>query len=173
MGKGREYSSTQVNLPEDLSRQIITWGVENIRDQDLHPESLHSGREQEPHITILQGITNADPQKVRFLVKNESPLLIRLGRVRIFYNEGFDVVIVDVDCPALYGINQLLVERFNSYTTYPKYIPHVTVAYVLKNSVQPGDESFLGQSFLSRQIVFSDPRSHKSTIKLRGRLDSV
>ncbi len=173
MKKQWDYSSTQVNLPDDLSASVVGWGTENIPDQDIYTdyEEPNYGREPEPHVTILYGLYEKNAQKIRYIIENEKPLDIRLGAVTIFHNDNFDVIKIDVKCKALHELYSILSDKFPHKKTHPIYIPHITIAYVKKGKGKDlnNNDFFQGKKFTAKQILFSNKNGIKSFLSLRGR----
>lgn len=168
-----KYSSTQVNLPADLSARVARWGERNVLDLDLfeeeeEPPSRHS-REYESHITILYGIHEADPQRVLSLFRGVKPFTIELGRVSLFkLSPKFDVIKIEVLSPRLQELNELVRQRVTTTQVYPDYRPHVTIAFAKKGLYDhlEGHTAFAGLTFDAKQIQFSNPYGERSVIYL-------
>src|ERR1019366_10780127 len=96
------HSSTQINLPGELSAEIIEWGRTHVPEADVYqdPTDPSFGRENEIHITILYGLRTDDPSQVSALLQDVKPLTCALGRISIFKtNSKFDVLKIDVQSP--------------------------------------------------------------------------
>lgn len=173
MRKVYDYSSTQVNLPRPLASQVIEWGRKHIPDADLYTESTDTslGREDEPHVTVLYGFYETNARKVKLVLEHEKPFDVTLGKVSIFQNDLFDVIKIDVFCPRLHKLNELLKDHFEHKNVFPVYCPHVTIAYVKKGRGKKleGDQHFDGEEFNAKQILFSNKNGHKCLLSLRGR----
>lgn len=130
-----KYGTTQVNLPSAHADFVIKWGREMIKDDDLYyDEEGGSGREKEPHITVLYGITEADPNdKVKELIKDTKPFTVRLLGISLFDdNPDYDVVKFEIESDELVNFANALRQICPNENKFPKYIPHATVAYVKK-----------------------------------------
>lgn len=130
------FSSVHINLPETLSKEIIAWGKEKISDNDIFVSQNEPsfGREDEIHTTILYGIHSEKAEKVRKIIEQEKPILVKLKKIEVFINNPkFDVVVIDVVSDDLSRINQLLSKDIPYTNNYGKYKPHVTIAYVKKD----------------------------------------
>lgn len=132
-----KYGFTAVNLPAAHADYIIKWGREMIPDEHLyHDANGGCGRETEPHITVLYGLTDPVPSKELIeLVRKTPPFTVRLTSVTLFENDEYDVVKFDVDSEELVALSNAIREACPNENKYPKYVPHCTVAYVKKGRV--------------------------------------
>lgn len=167
-----DYSSTQINLPDFLARDVIRWGRREIAEQDiLHdPNDDKFGRELEPHVTLLYGIHTEKPILVRKLLKEQRPFEIELGKVSVFENDIFDVVKIEIKSPDLVKLNRLLSDSLYTTQLYPNYHPHITIAYVHPGIARKydNDKYFQGKTFLAKDVIFSGWSGEKTTIRLTG-----
>jgi 2'-5' RNA ligase len=159
-----DYSSIQCNMPLDLAEEIISWGKENIPDEDLTGD----GREKDIHITIKYGLHDHDPFEVRELLSNFGPIDITLGKTSIFTGDEFDVVKIDVISPGLCELNALISKNFKHTDTHPKYIPHLTVAYVKSGTGKKyvGSDQFKGRKIKVDSVIFSGNDNRKTGLVL-------
>lgn len=166
----RDYSSVQLNVQDRLSDEIISWGYDNIPEKYVffNPDRPSFGRENNIHITILYGVSGKDKASVGDLLKNIKPFTVRLGKMSLFFNNVFDVLKIDVDSPDLHHINSILVKNLDVFQTYPKYIPHVTIAYLNKNKGEKYKElgEFNGEKFQVNNLIFSSKDGTNHEIKL-------
>jgi 2'-5' RNA ligase len=152
-----DYSCIKVPLPKDLSEKIITWGKENIADEDLFEEKDAQGREDDIHITLFYGIKSNDPTETKILLKNVDPIEIRLGLINAFKNDDkLDVIKIEVESGALEKLHYEISKSIENDNDYPTYEPHITIAYVKKDSKNDlvGDEEFKGLTFKADKLVF-------------------
>lgn len=167
------YSSTQINLPEDLSKKIIEWGDKFIPEEEIFngdDGDYDLGREKRPHVTVKYGLHTVDSKEVEEIIKENGEVSISLGNVSIFEPEDkeYDVVKIDVNSEDLHKLNAKVSTLENS-DTHPEYKPHVTIAYVKRGNGQKyiGVEVFKGLSFKSDKIDFSakteDGKDNKHT----------
>jgi 2'-5' RNA ligase len=135
-----EFSSTQVDLPADLSDAVLSL-ARQIPDEDLADD----GRDASPHVTLKYGLHGDDPAAARAALAGEPPVRVRLGKVSVFPaspdRPGSDVVKLDVESADLHRLNGRVAAAVPHTDTYPEYHPHVTLAYV-----KPG----LGQKYAGR-----------------------
>lgn len=153
-----------------------------IPDEDLYLGGIEEdgdkyGREDELHVTVRYGL---DPSvsfaQVADLLRAVPPFWIELGTISLFPADGkkpYDVVKVDVECPELHELNKLLREQLPGTDTYPVYVPHLTLAYVLagRGARYAGDATYRGASAQVNQIIWAGPgwRNRKKVIQLRPR----
>ena len=132
-----KLSSTQINLPPDLSNFVQEWGKLNIPDEDLYidPEDGGMGREDEIHVTLLFGLKTPAPTPVlRKIIESTPQFQIELGAVSLFESEDYDVVKLDVVSPELHALNARIARAVPNEQTFPKYRPHITIAYTKPGS---------------------------------------
>lgn len=109
-----------------------------ISDDDLYVdgESNRFGREQEPHITILDGIYNdADDYEIEHDSKNIEKPEIKNKGISYFEEQNYDVLIFDIESDDLEKLNDYF-KRYPHKKGHPVYHPHVTIAYVKKDRTQ-------------------------------------
>lgn len=155
------YSSVQVELPENLAHEIISWGKRNITDQEIYQ---NLGREDDIHVTALYGIHASSPKSTIELLTNFAKFEIKLGKISVFKNSDFyDVVKISVESSKLHQLNKQL-KKLDYTNSYPKYVPHVTIAYVKKGKGEKfvGNSYFSGKHFISNQVIFSSRNGRKT-----------
>lgn len=166
-----EFSSTQVNLPPAF-RQAFHRAIMAIPEEDL----AEDGREMEPHITVKYGLHDEQPDATATVLKGESPIEAKLGKLSLFKNDNFDVVKLDVDSPDLHRLNGAIAELPHT-DTYPDYTPHMTLAYVKpgRGAKYEGKHvhGLSGKSVPFTHIVFSAKNRTKTRIPLRGKRAAI
>lgn len=165
------FSSTQVNLPSEISKKIIDWGKKNIKDEDVYQVGNKFGRENEIHVTVLYGLHDDSPNSIRRLIEKEPPVELSLGDITAFTNnEEFDVIKITVISPDLHRIHKKIKSNAKFTNDYPKYQPHCTIAYVKNNtsSNYVGKDPFNGEKIKLDYITFSSKNGTKTKIKLKG-----
>jgi len=166
-------STTQVDLPKDMQKEIIAWGKRMIPDDVLVEDEKGSmGREDEIHVTVLYGIQVDDPGQVGKAIEDVPPFEVRLGLVTLFRDaDGHDVVKIDAEAPELHQLHNAIKESVPVNTTYPTYVPHVTIAYVRKGAGDKvlGSEEFRGRVFKTDRVVFKDREKNVVPIPLKGK----
>jgi len=171
------YSSVQINLPESLSKRIISWGKRAIPDREIFKDVKNPsfGRENEIHVTVLYGIHGDNSSGSRKIVKDFAPFKATLGAIDVFdTNPQFDVVMVKVNCPKLHELNKKFTANLSYTNKYPIYKPHVTIAYVKKGEGKKykNKKEFEGETFDVNSIKFSSRKGYKETIRFNEHLSS-
>ena len=166
-----DFSSTQIDVPEKLADNIISWGEKAIDDSEIFVSETDPsfGRENEMHVTVLYGIHSEHSTKAKKSLKGVSPVKVKLGKVSAFTNpEKFDVVIIEVISKDLEKLNRKLRNELPFTNKYDEYRPHVTIAYVKngKGNDYKGVNEWEGKEFECDYIVFSSKNGTKEKIKL-------
>jgi 2'-5' RNA ligase len=129
-----EYGCVMVFL--DIDKEKWDDMESLIDDDDLYqPKGDKSyGKEKEPHVTILYGLHNDIPDKdiEKEILKIKKPS-IKFKGVSVFKNEKFDVLKFDVESEDMNELNKKFRE-FPYTSTYDKYTPHSTIAYLKPNT---------------------------------------
>jgi 2'-5' RNA ligase len=167
-----DYASTQVNLDAATAKKLMDWGKENIPDDDLYDEDGTQGREDKPHITILYGLVEDDPQPVIDLLQGKSAPKATLGKVSLFSKDEYDVVKVEVKSEDLAAFQKILWDGVEHESDYPDYKPHATIAYVQpgSGSRHSGSTDFEGMELTFDTVIFSpsDDDAERTSIPLKG-----
>lgn len=166
-----DYSSLSVELPEELTDNIISWGFDYVPNESLFtdPKDPTFGREDDIHITVLYGIHTEDIKAVSALFDKEKSFECTLGNIDLFTkSDKFDVLIVSVDCEDLHRLNRRMRKELEATESYPVFVPHVTIAYMAKGEGKKyiGDEAFKGEKFKIDKIIFSSKNGNKTQIPL-------
>jgi hypothetical protein len=115
-----------------------------IDKADLYTEegSDQYGLEDEPHVTLLYGLHDKEirTNDVRAVLKKYPEFEVKFSKISLFQNEKFDVVKFEAEADILHEINAELKSKFPHTSTFPNYIPHMTIAYV-----KPGE----GQKYVT------------------------
>ena len=92
----------------------------------------------------------------------------------IFTNDDYDVVKIDVSGSELHQLNKKL-QVLPHTNNYPKYQPHVTIAYVKKGQGKKyvGIAEFKDKEIHGDHIVFSSKNGNKSIITLPMKIKKV
>lgn len=161
-------ASTQVNLPKEFADKVRAFG-ETIPDDVLAGD----GRETDPHITVKYGLHDDSPSAASKLLKGHGPITARIGVVSIFpAKEGdeSDVVKLVVESDDLKALNQKVADALPHTDTFPKYVPHVTIAYVKpgagKKYVGRAVPGVTGKTITFDAVTFSPAEGKNTEISL-------
>lgn len=155
-----------------MADHVMRWGKDTIREKDIYcpPNDLIHGREDEMHITLLYGIHSQAPEETLSILSEQNPFEVRLGRVSIFTtNEEFDVVKIEAISPSLFYFNHLLKTNVSNTPNYLVYRPHVTIAYIKKNTYYSnliGSDNFKEWRWTANTVIFSSKNGQKTPIRL-------
>lgn len=167
-----KFSSTQIQAPQDVADAAISF-ANSIPESELAGD----GRETDIHITVKYGLHDDQPEGVIGAVSGFGPVRVRLGKVSIFPakepdtqrgGDVFDVVKVDVESPDLHRLNQMVCDAVPYTDTHPKYIPHMTIAYVRPGEGEKyvGRNDFDGMEFVADSILFSAKDGTRTVVPL-------
>lgn len=163
-GQTYDFSSTQVDLPQELSERIISWGKNLPEDEIYTEEDGDHGREDEIHTTVLYGLIDESPDGVASVLEGVKPFKVSLGKITAFLtNDKYDVLKIDVDSPEMVKLHYALEDKLPNENTFPIYKPHVTIAYLKKGEAEKyiGRTDFKGEKFKAREILFSSKNGDK------------
>lgn len=159
-----EFSSTHVQVtgrPVEILRKM----QKAIQPSDIGAEGL----ETDPHITARYGLHFQTPSvRLRQALKAFGPVHAVLGQTSLFENDDADVRKVNVDSPDLHRLNRLISRLMPVKDGHPRYIPHLTVAYLKpgKGAKYEKDKALSGTELTFHSVVFSGKRGHKETLPL-------
>lgn len=164
------YSSTQINLPDDVAKQVISWGQDNLEDEDVYtdPDDASLGREDEIHATVLYGLHTSVPTSIKKRLKGEKGFDCKLGAIKKFDTRPeYDVLYVDIKASGLHRLHRVLKDLPHT-SNYRDYRPHVTIAYVKKGRGDKylGKKDFADIQFHIDEIIFSSKEGKKTVIDL-------
>jgi 2'-5' RNA ligase len=169
--KKYDYSSLLIQLPDEITDNVICWGYDNVPNEDvfLNPNDLSFGRENDPHITLMYGIHTENSNEVSDLFMKESEFECKLGKIDLFTkNDNFEVLIVSVESDELHKLNLKTRRNLEATENFPVFIPHITICYMKKGKGKKyiGNNEFLGEKFIINEILFSSKNGDKKSIKL-------
>lgn len=166
-----DYSSLLVELPVELTDDIISWGFDHLDEKAIYtdPKDPTFGREDDCHITLIYGIHTGDVREVKPVLAGEKPFEVTLGSLSLFKTNGkFDVLKIDAYGEGLYRINRLARHHLKVTENYPFYVPHVTIAYLKKGKGDSyaGNATLKDKTFTVSVVTFSAKSGIKTPVKL-------
>jgi hypothetical protein len=127
-----DYGCIMAQIDPEQSRKILDFNYHIVSEDMIYQEGNDYGREDDPHITIKYGLTEHYTQaQIQEMIKNIKPFEVMIGRLDVFENEKFDVIKFNVDGKGLRQLREIF-DRLPNEDKYPKYNPHMTLAYVKK-----------------------------------------
>jgi hypothetical protein len=155
------------------SQKILAFSKKIISDDILYDKNGEFGREMTPHVTIKYGfdpdLTELD---IRKIIKGIKPFSMRILKLSLFnaspnpfhHNSEYDVVKFDVEASDLKKMRRLC-DQYPNRDTFPDYHPHLTLAYVLKDTFKPTNKD-ITMSVRVNQIYYSPAVGEKSDFNL-------
>lgn len=156
----RDYSCLMLDL--SFLKDEFESLQEGICPCDLHDEDGH-GLETEIHVTCAYGFSETKAYDV-FSILSLKPISFRIGKLSLFTNERYDVLKFDIHSKDLMVLNEEINKKFIIHTDYPKYIPHMTVAYLRPKSGKLYTRlrnKLHNKQFTSNRFIFSNPNGEK------------
>jgi hypothetical protein len=166
-----DYGCLLAPVPQPLCKAITDWVTEKIPDCFLSPTG--EGRELRPHVTVKYGFTGRSedvlPSLEAMLTRN-GPINARLIGMALFPDNGEgDVLHMVVYSPELVRLNRSISQSFPCKDVHPRYIPHVTLAYLdpgVSQSCLRETPPFLGSWFVVDTLEWSGRDGESKTIPL-------
>ncbi len=113
-----------------------------VNKSDLYNIDGQYGFEDEPHVTILYGLhDDVSFQDVKKHLLPITDFKIVCNKIGIFESEFYDVLKFEVQCDPLHNLNSIIKNKFPYTSKFPKYLPHITIAYL-----KPG----MGQKYINK-----------------------
>ena len=162
----RSYSCLMLECPQ--VNRTLKFVHSKICPCDVYDSEDGHGLETHSHITILYGIEESKPSEV-FPKLEIEPIKFKLTGLSLFQNEKYDVLKFSVDSPDLHRLNRQVREKIKYENKYPKYIPHLTCAYLNPGMGEKYTNlqcKIFGKELKSNVFVFADPMSNKTYKRL-------
>jgi len=167
---GNEWSWTAVRLPTELSKQVLLAG-NAIPDDEIYDEEGY-GREDEPHVTVMWGLDTDDPDDVKNALAGEPGGSVEVTGISTFENDDYKVLKLDVKSAALARLHDVLDEELECPgNSFPKYHPHITLAYLKKDAdetryTQAKDSPLIGKKFNFTSLMYRNRAKEETAIPL-------
>jgi hypothetical protein len=165
----KKYGCLMIHLPKDITNDILKFGKDNIKNEDLYKENGDKyGLEYDLHITIKYGIEEKNGDEI-FKFCNK-PIKIKLGEIFRFSNEdqSYDVLNVKIISDDLIKLNKEIDDNFKHITTF-EYQPHCCIGYVKKGKCKEldGNDIFKGKEFILTDYFYSNADKDKFYNKVK------
>lgn len=151
---------------------IPNWNeiVEKIDPKDIYVDELNGvkGKEVEPHVTVLYGLHDSieDKELFKFLL-NWNPISLEITGVSCFENQKNDVLKFDISCDKLHEYHNSLKKNFDYTNNYPKFNPHITIAYLKKGAGTKYDFSnHIGKKINCNELKYGKINKDKFYMKI-------
>jgi len=167
-----EFSSTQVNITGPIAAAIAAMATEIPNDV-----LAEKWRETDVHVTVKYGldpnVTSAElaaalanAESVKAIAAQGGSMTLR--STAMFESEKYDVVYIAVDSADLVTLNAVISAALPVTDTHPKYVPHVTLAYVKSGCGKDfvGNPTLDGVAIRFKEIVFSTTDGSEITLPL-------
>ena len=140
-------------IPEPLLGEIRAWSLEKVPDEFLSLE----GRVNDLHVSVKYGLHSPDLFFLKEVLWSFGRIDIELQTTSVFKMPQHDVLKIDVRSDGLHELHRLLAATFNHTEEYPRYRPHITIAYLrsfLGEKLQ-GMDVFDGRKTTLEMVAFS------------------
>lgn len=164
-GEAHSWGCIMADFPESLAEKAKEWAKENIPAESVYDtEEKDRGLETAIHVTVAYGVDpKQDPELVQEVTKSlGKPVEVRLGKVSKFEQEKYDVIKVEVISPDLHALHEMCKEELGlPGNTFPDYVPHMTLGYVLPKSCDNllGATPFEGMAYKLEDFDYSYPKT--------------
>lgn len=148
-----------------MKNLILKQNFNLIPDTVLHTGNP-SGRELEPHITLLYGVDDQKPETVIKDFDNVN-VNIELGPISKFEKDDYDVIKIDVISNDLQELYSKFDEKYKPNKTYPEYKPHITLAFVNKGACDDilGKQIIMPKDIVLKKFLFCTPKDNHIFVK--------
>jgi 2'-5' RNA ligase len=155
-------SNIQLNLTDDLIYRTSP-KKELLHQILVQSDDEEYGIENNPHITILYGLTNEnDYFKLRNIVNGI--FKFKFGKINKFRQDDCDVLIIEIESEDFNNLHNKIKQSCEVNLKYNDYKSHLTLAYVKKNAFEDliGDCKLTGIEVEIKNLKFC----HKDGYKL-------
>lgn len=151
-------------IPDD-ALEFFKEAQDLIPAKDIYPEHPYKpmnpdGREDEPHVTVLFGLTKSeDYEAVKKMVEEFGMIYFKFGNISAFRNpeSPHDVLKIEIISEELNKLHYKIRETFDNKCTF-EFNGHTTLSYIIKDSCKDIEGKFAGtgKEYLCKQMIFSD-----------------
>lgn len=149
-----------LGLHEILPAEKWIQCLNSIDEDDLHTH----GKEYDPHVSLFytyEWATKFNSKTSSDFAKKVLPIDLTVTGVSLFENEEYDVLKFDIQKTILLeDAQKQSVDLFDAVPTYPDYVPHMTLAYVLPGKGLKYQEQFSKSiefpfTYTSNKLIFA------------------
>ena len=141
--------------------QFIKELQQKISKDDIFEKDDSYGIERETHVTLVPCLDNdIDLDEIKKILLPLKDYEIFLSNISSFKNEEFDVLKCDAQSMNLYKTNREITDKFETHSNYKEYHPHMTVAYLKKDTSKKYEKEILDSL-----VVLKPKRFHFSYYK--------
>lgn len=146
--------------------------LNKVDPDDIYDPDGDHGYSIYPHVTVIYGIHQVeDPIKMMLYIdKICRSVEIEFTDISVFdQNKDFDVLKFSVKGDALTEYHKKIKKKFDCTVDYPEYIPHLTIAYLKKNTGwKYKNIAFSMPSMLVDLMRFTNADGYETLIKLKN-----
>ena len=135
----RAFVMIDLETPEFISE------IHSLLPEEVIYTNECPGMEKETHVTLFPLVSNKTPLSgmVKYLPSIED-IVIHVSGISVFRNEKFTVLKADITVDSqIHRLNSKLSEHFISESEFKEYHPHVTIAYLRKDTTIA--DKFIGE----------------------------
>lgn len=140
-----------------------------VKKEDVYKKDNDYGYEKEPHVTIVYGLheDEIDLNEILEHVEMLKPLQITINKIGIFPGEEYDVVKFEVPVTNELTEYRKFFMKYPNTQTYPKYQPHLTIAYVKSGEGQKYAQKVKPFDVIFNKAIYSSPDEEKKIFDLK------
>ena len=132
MHNNESYTCVMAKCHNNALKKLILETYNKIPVESLDPTENEGTFN--PHVTILYGIYTSNIDQILQSFQNVTFINYRtLGLSTFNTNEKYDVLKIDISSIDLQYLNKKLRHTLRYKNIYPKYKPHMTIAYLKKD----------------------------------------
>lgn len=156
---GERYGALMAEIPDPLASACLAFAA-TIPDEHL----TEAGREAHPHVTVRWGFESVDPNPVFDAVGKLGSLSFQPGELRVFENDGADVLYVSCADPHKWHSWHRATEGCPCESSDHPYEPHITLAFLKKGKGEKyaGKRVLAGSAVPVSEVVYSGPDGRDS-----------
>lgn len=149
------------------AKKIVEIGKKLVDDSLIYEVPGEDyGRESEPHVTIKYGFSkDLTDEEVKKIIGKTKAFSVTANGLSTFDGKEFQVVKFDIQPDGILLSMRKLCDEFPNEDEHPNFHPHLTLAYVKKNSFNH-NKTGLSLTFKVDKMVYSPIIGNKRTYKL-------